>query len=122
MDWIKTPRQFPDKLTSNSIMTRCKGNDNAYQQVGHVSTWERYITFGYHVYDHCFQFETQWERMQESDINALTFVGHVCFYHVNRALNMPTKLKRWAIDIACPYLLNNLSSALTPDISDPCIA
>ncbi len=32
---------------------------------------------------------------------------------------MPTKLERWAIDIARPYLLNNLPSALTPDTTDP---
>ena len=33
---------------------------------------------------------------------------------------LPTKLERWAIDIARPYLLNNLPSALlSPDASDP---
>ena len=93
--------------------------DHAYQQVGKALTWEKCITCGYHVYDHCFQFETHWERMQENEMDVLTFILHVYFYHVNRALDIPTKLKRWAIDIAHPYLLNNLSSALTPEISDP---
>ena len=71
---------------------------------------------------HDLQFGTQGERRQENEIKAVTFVGHVCFYPVNSALNMPTKLKRWAIDIAHPYLLNNLPSALTPDITDLCNA
>ena len=57
--------------------------------------------------------------MQEYEIDALTFIWHVYFFHVNRALDMPEKLKRWAIDIACPNLLSSLPSALTPDISDP---
>jgi hypothetical protein len=32
---------------------------------------------------------------------------------------MPKKLENWAIDIARPYLLNNLPSALTSDTTDP---
>ena len=65
-------------------------NGHAYQQVGNVSTRERYITFGYHVYDYCFQFEIQWERMQENEMDALTLISHMYCYHVNRALDMPT--------------------------------
>jgi hypothetical protein len=34
-------------------------------------------------------------------------------------MDIPMKLERWAIDIARPYLLNNLPSALTPDTTDP---
>jgi hypothetical protein len=57
--------------------------------------------------------------MQENEMDALTFIWHVYFYQVNIALDMPMKCKRWAINIASPYLLNNLPSALTPDITDP---
>jgi hypothetical protein len=60
--------------------------------------------------------------MWENEMDILTFIWHVFFYHINRALDIPMKLERWAIDIARPYLLNNLPSALTPDISDPCNA
>ena len=102
-DWIETPRPFSKALTSDSAMTRRKENDHAYQQVGNASTWERHITFEYHVYDFYFQLETQWETMHENEMDALTFIWHVCFYHINRALDMPIKLKRWAIDIAHPY-------------------
>ena len=69
--------------------------------------------------DHCFQFKTQWEKMRENEIDVLTFIWHVYFYHNNRGLDIPMKLKMWAISIAQPYLLNNLPSALTHDISDP---
>ena len=51
--------------------------------------------------------------------DALTFIWTVYSYHLSRALDIPTKLERWAIDIARPYLLNNLPSALTPDTTDP---
>ena len=105
-DLIKAPGQFDHAITSKSLMTRHKENDHAYQQVGNASTWERYITLRYHVYDHCFQFETQWEKMCENEMDALTFIWHMYFYHVNRALDIPTKLERCAIDIARPYLLN----------------
>ncbi|KAI2499330.1 hypothetical protein MHU86_15174 [Fragilaria crotonensis] len=118
-DWIETPRQFPEAFINGTTMTLRKENDFAYQKVGNPSTWERYITFGYHAYDHCFQFETQWERMKEIEVDALTFIWNVYSYHLNRALDMPEKLERWAIDIARPYLLNNLPSALTPDTTDP---
>ena len=52
-------------------------------------------------------------------MDILTFIWHMYFYHVNRALDIPMKLERWAIDIACPYLLKNLPSAPTPNNSDP---
>jgi hypothetical protein len=118
-DWIETPRQFPETFINGTTMTIRKENDSAYQKVGNASTWERYITFGYHAYDHCFQFETQWEKMKENETDALIFIWNVYSYHLNRALDMPKKLERWAIDIARPYLLNNLPSALTPDTTDP---
>ena len=53
------------------------------------------------------------------EMDALTFIWHMYLYHINRALDMTTKLKRWAVDITHPNLLKNLSSALTPDITDP---
>jgi hypothetical protein len=118
-DWIETTSQFPEAFINGTTMTLRKENDSAYQKVGNASTWERYITLGYHAYDHCFQFETQWERMKESEKDALTFIWSVYSYHLNRALDMPNKLERWAIDIARPYLLNHLPSALTPDTTDP---
>ena len=67
-DWIETLGQFNHALISESPMTRCMENDHAYQQVGNALMWERYITFGYHVYDHCFQFETQWEKLWENEM------------------------------------------------------
>jgi hypothetical protein len=60
--------------------------------------------------------------VQENEMDDLTFIWHVYVFHINRALDMPSKLKRWAIDTACQYLMNNLSSAPTPDTSDPCNA
>ncbi|KAI2511594.1 hypothetical protein MHU86_2848 [Fragilaria crotonensis] len=118
-DWIETPRQFPETFINGTTMTLRKENDSAYQKVGNASTWERYITLGYHAYDHCFQFETQWERMKENEMDALTFIWNVYSYHLNRALDMPPKLERWAIDIARPFLLNTMPSAISPDTSDP---
>ena len=90
-DWIETPRQFPEAFINGTTMTLRKENDFAYQKVGNPSTWERYITFGYHAYDHCFQFETQWERMKETVVDALTFIWNVYSYHLNRALERHAK-------------------------------
>ena len=52
-------------------------------------------------------------------MDALIFIWNVYSYHLNQSLPMLTKLQRWAIDIAHPYLLNHLPSALTPDTTDP---
>ena len=84
-DWIETQGKSDPAITSESPMidpaitrespmTRRKENDYAYQQVGNASTWERYITFGYHVHDHCFQFKTKWEKMRENEMDVLTFI------------------------------------------------
>ena len=60
------------------------------------------------------------KECRKNEMDALTYIWHVYFYHINRALDMPMKLKRWAINIAHPNLLKNLLFVLTPDITDPC--
>jgi hypothetical protein len=110
------------RFSSLTVDSWCCGSLTQYPTESQRKTYcpsTTYITFGYHVHDCCFQFETQLQKIHENEVDVLTFIRHVYFYHVNRALYIPTKLKRWAIDIARPYLLNNLPSALTPDISDP---
>ncbi len=98
-DWIQIPRQFPEALINGTTMTLCKENDSVYQKIGNALTWERYITLGYHAYDHCFQFETQWERMKANKKDALTFIWHVYSYHLNRGLDMPKKLNDWRLTL-----------------------
>jgi hypothetical protein len=39
--------------------------------------------------------------MKENEMDALSFIWTVYSYHLNRALDVPTKLERWAIDITC---------------------
>jgi hypothetical protein len=87
-DWIKTLRQFPE--ATDTTMTLHKENDYTYQKVGNALTWERYVTLEYHAHDACFQFETQWERMKDNEMDVLTFIWHVYFY----PRDMPMKLNR----------------------------
>ena len=100
-------------------MTLRTTNDAAYKIVGNAHTWNHYTLFGYHAYDHCFQFDTQWQRMIHNQTDTLKFIWESFSYLLSRGMKIPKKLERWAIDIARPHLLTNKPSALTVDTTDP---
>jgi hypothetical protein len=56
--WHSPPATTDDSFTTAANLNRRKTSDEVYETVGNPTTWHRYITFGYHVYDHCFQFDT----------------------------------------------------------------
>lgn len=70
-------------------------------------------------YDHCFQFDTQWERMNRNQTDTIKFIWESYSYLLSCGMRIPKKLERWAIDIARPYLETNMPSALTVDTTDP---
>ena len=78
-------------------MTLRTTNDSAYKIVGNATTWNRYVLFGYHAYDHCFQFDTQWERMSTNQTDTLKFIWEGYSYLLSRGMKIPKKMERWAI-------------------------
>lgn len=112
--WHEPPKETNESFINNDTMTLRSNNDTAYKTIGNATTWHRYITFGYHSYDHCFQFDTQWD-----ECDTLKFIWHTYQYHQNRSIDIPIRLERWAIDIAKPYLTTHLPTALNPDVTDP---
>ena len=85
-DWFKILRQFPKAFTKGTTMTLHKENDYAYQKVGKCIDMGKIHHPQIPCHDHCFQFETQWERMKENEIDALTFIWHEHLYHQDRGL------------------------------------
>ena len=119
VNWHEPPKQFSENYMNTASMTLRTTNDSAYKIVGNATTWNRYVLFGYHAYDHCFQFDTQWERMSQNQTDTLKFIWEGYSYLLSRGMHIPTKMERWAIDIARPYLQHHLLSALTVDTTDP---
>ena len=118
-EWKKAPKLSNESFrNTDSVVSRNK-NDSDYFTIGNQTTWHQYIVLGYHCYDDCFQFETQWERMIQSESDTLTYIWYVYTYHCNTKLEMPTVLQNWAMDIAKPYLERNYPDRLTPDTTDP---
>ena len=119
VNWHEPPKQFSENHMNAASMTLRTTNDSAYKIVGNATTWNRYVLFGYHAYDHCFQFDTQWERMSTNQTDTLKFIWEGYSYLLSRGMKIPKKMERWAIDIARPYLQIHLISALTVDTTDP---
>jgi hypothetical protein len=119
VNWHETPKQFSENYMNAASMTLRTTNDAAYKIVGNAHTWNHYTLFGYHAYDHCFQFDTQWQRMIHNQTDTLKFIWESFSYLLSRGMKIPKKLERWAIDIARPHLLTNKPSALTVDTTDP---
>ena len=69
--WHEPPKETNESFINNDTMTLRSNNDTAYKTIGNATTWHRYITFGYHSYDHCFQFDTQWD-----ECDTLKFIWH----------------------------------------------
>jgi hypothetical protein len=118
-EWIDTPTLFPESFRNEDSAKTRHENDAAYLLVGNKSTWFKYVVFGYHCYDHCFQFETQWNKMTQSESDTLTFVWMIYSYHLDRKITPHTTLKHWALDIAQPYLETHISNAELMTINDP---
>jgi hypothetical protein len=119
VNWHETPSQSTESHINDSTKTLRLENDTAYKSVGNPTTWNTYISFGYYAYDHCFQFETQWERMKRNEEDTLKFIWASYCYKTSRALAISTQMERWAKDIAQPYLLRNSPSSLHVDVTDP---
>ena len=116
--WHSPPTLLNEGFTTADTLQLRTSNDSVYHTVGNPTTWHRYITFGYHVYDHCFQFDTQWERMSKNRTDTLKFIWESYCYQTSRDLPISSHLERWAQDIAKPYLLHH-SHSLGVDTTDP---
>jgi hypothetical protein len=116
--WHPTPTTFNDGFNTEANIILRKTNDDVYQTVGNPTTWHRYVSFGYHAYDHCFQFDTQWERMSKNQTDTLKFIWESYCYQTSRDLLISPILERWAQDIAKPYLIHH-SYTLDVDTTDP---
>ena len=119
VNWHEPPEQFAETYMNTASMTLRTTNDLAYKSVGNATSWNRYILFGYHAYDHCFQFETQWERMKTNQTDALSFIWATYSYLISRNLTIPKQLDHWANDIARPHLQLNKPSSLRVETIDP---
>ena len=118
-EWKKAPILKNERFrNAESVISRDQ-NDSDYFAIGNQTTWHMYVILGYHCYDDCFQFETQWERMVQSESDALTYIWFVYTYHCNMQIDMPIILHNWSKDIAQPYLEKHHPDRLTPDTSDP---
>jgi hypothetical protein len=117
--WCEPPHQFHEEFINLAYVTDRKQNDAIYKTVGNAMTWNRYIVLGFHAYDNCFQFDTQWQKMQQNEGDVLQFNWSVYNYHLSRDLELPAPLESWATDIAKPYLTVNRPAAIEVDTTDP---
>ena len=117
--WGEPPFQFPEEYLNLEMVTARKQSDETYKRVGNVTTWNRYIALGYHVYDNCFQFDTQWGLMQKDEGDVLQFIWSVYSYLMSRSMDIPPPVDRWAIDIAKPYLQKHRPATLDVNTDDP---
>jgi hypothetical protein len=119
-EWIKAPTLFPERFRNEALEQIRRENDTAYKLlVGNKSTWYKYVAVGYHCYDHCLQFETQWNNMAKSESEIITFVWLMHSYHLDKKLFPLAILTKWAKDIAQPCLAIHKPAVLTMAITDP---
>lgn len=84
-EWKATPNLQNESFRNEKSVSDREQNDSSYVLlVGNKTTWHKYNALGYHCYDDCFQFESQWDRMIQSESDTLTFIWAMYTYHCNK--------------------------------------
>ena len=118
--WCEPPHQFHKEFINLAYVTERKQNDAIYKTMGNATTWNRYIVLAFHAYDNCFQFDTQWQKMQKNEGDVLQFIWSVSNYHLSRDLEIQARpLKSWDTDIVKPHQTVNRPEAIEVDTTDP---
>jgi hypothetical protein len=118
-EWEEVPVLTVVNLPQRDHLDRRMTQDALYRHVGNPTTWNRYVTLGYYIFDDCFQFDTQWTKLCTNLTKKYKFLWFSYAYHITRYLEVPTQLSAWAIDIARPYLQLHLPDAYNPVTTDP---
>jgi hypothetical protein len=89
--WLEPPKQFTENHMNTASMTIKTSINLAYKSAGNANTWNTYILFGYHAYNHCFQFDTHWERMRQNQPDVKKFVWESYCYLISIGMKIPKK-------------------------------
>ncbi|KAI2509655.1 hypothetical protein MHU86_4775 [Fragilaria crotonensis] len=113
-DWMDPPVFKPiDQTLSDSIYRR-RANDALYQQISSPAKWQKYVTLGYFAIDDGAFFDLEWSA-QVNPTKMHSIIWYNYLYHIDRDIDIPTKLNAWATQVSQPYLINNAPQLLTID-------
>ncbi|KAI2503174.1 hypothetical protein MHU86_11277 [Fragilaria crotonensis] len=103
-----------DQTLSDSIYRR-RANDALYQQISSPAKWQKYVTLGYFAIDDGAFFDLEWSAREVNPTKMHSIIWYNYLYHIDRDIDIPTKLNAWATQVSQPYLINNAPQLLTID-------
>ncbi|KAI2512349.1 hypothetical protein MHU86_2011 [Fragilaria crotonensis] len=66
VEWANPPVNQCRTQIQRENLDRHSIQGGLYQKVGNSVTWSRYVVLGYYIFDDCFQFETQWNKLRKN--------------------------------------------------------
>ena len=118
-EWEEAPVLTVVDIPQRDHLDRRLSQDALYWQLGNPTTWNRYVTLGYYIFDDFFQFDTQWTKLCTDLTKKYKFMWLFYAYHITRYLEVPTQLSAWALEIAYPRLQTHHPEAYNPVTTDP---
>ncbi len=114
-DWMDPPvfKQIDPSL--NDSVYRRHANDALYRQISSPSKWQKYVALGYYAVDDGAVFDLDWCAREANPTKMHSIIWYNYLYHIDRDLDIPTKLNAWATQVSQPYLLKNAPHLLTTD-------
>ena len=114
-DWMDPPvfTQIDPNLTDS--VYRRQANDALYRQISSPSKWQKYVTLGYFAIDDGAVFDLEWSAREANPTKMHSIIWYNYLYHIDRELDIPTKLNAWAIQVSQPYLQLNAPHYLLTD-------
>ncbi len=101
-----------DQTLTDSVYRR-RANDALYQQISSPAKWQKYVTLGYFAIDDGAFFDLEWSARAASPTKMHSIIWYNYLYHIDRDIDIPTKLNAWATLVSQPYLIKHASHFLS---------
>jgi hypothetical protein len=114
-DWIDPPTINPINPEMNESIYRRQANDALYRQISSPSKWQKYVTLGYFAIDDGALFDLEWSAREANPTKMNSIIWYNYLYHIDREIDIPTKLNVWATQVSQPFLIKNAPHLLITD-------
>ena len=89
---------------SKLLVSRRQAHADAFKQHGSPVAWNRFVNLGFYVFDDCSEFNGHWRQFVSKQTFCSKVVWYNFTYHLDRNIDIPSKLLAWATELARPHL------------------
>ncbi len=104
-EWLNPPESVFKSLKTTEEQYRILADDDAYRQTVSPTAWSRYVHLG-RPSTTGFHFDKIWNNFDSNPSLLYQLIQYTYLYHVDRKLDISSKLEHWVTTLAQPYLVS----------------